>query len=389
MESRSERASPVPPTAPPAPLLPDGWYDVFRWLHHVVPAAEAAEQLTVEVCRRLRSGGPAWLADRDVDVQQRFFVAQVVLEHRGVLSAGVRRSTAPRAGRTPQPAAPGTLLALASTPEGPDRGSPGGNDERRDQVAGATVARILASLVAGGPSGSWPAQLVEDCRLATQMSGVGLAVMGPDGPATVLAATEGHAQQMEDLQFSLGEGPCVDASRSGRPVLITDLTAQASGRWPAFTPEATGAGVHAAFTFPLQVGAIGIGVLDLYRTSSGELDDAQFSQALAFADAAVAVLLHLQDRAGQAAEAGTEVVRSVDRRAAVHQATGMISVQLDVSLAAAMSRLRAHAFAAGRPILDVAADVVARRLSFDHSDTGTSATPPHGRAGTTGEEETQ
>jgi len=256
-------------------------------------------------------------------------------------------------------------------------------------MPGAAVARILASLAAGGPSGSWPAQLVEDCRLATRMSGVGLAVTGPDGPAAVLAATGGHAQRMEDLQFGLGEGPCVDAVRSGRPVLVPDLMSQASRRWPAFTPEATEAGVQAAFTFPLQVGAIEIGVLDLYRETSGELDGAQLSQALAFADAAVAVLLHLQDGAGSAAETGAEVVRSVDRRAAVHQATGMISVQLDVSLAAAMSRLRAHAFVAGRSILEVAADVVARRLQFDDSDTGTTAAPPDRRSSRTGEEDSQ
>lgn len=267
-------------------------------------------------------------------------------------------------------------------------------------MRGARVAEILAALTAGGPTDSWADQLVEKCRAATQMSGVGLAVTGPDGLAAVFAATGGHAQRMEDLQFALGEGPCMDASRSGRPVLISDLTTQGS-RWPAFTPEATGAGVHAAFTFPLQVGAIGIGVLDLYRATRGDLDDVQLGQALAFADAAVAVLLHLQDLAGPGvtgggadgapplpiADAGTDVIRAVDRRAVVHQATGMISVQLDVSLAVALSRLRAHAYAAGRRILDVAADVVARRLEFDDSDAGTAPPPTGRRPRTTGGEE--
>jgi hypothetical protein len=266
------------------------------------------------------------------------------------------------------------------------------------------VAQILASLAAGGPAASWPGQLVARCQVAVQMSGVGLAVTSQDGPATLLAATDGPAQEMEDLQFALGEGPCVDACQSGRPVLISDL-ADVGERWPTFAPAATGTGVHAAFTFPLQVGAIGIGVLDLYRTTPGALDRPQFGQALAFADAAVAVLLHVQDRAGpdagsrtrgdgvdgtQAApaeEVGIEVVRAVDRRAVVHQATGMISVQLDVPLAVAMSRLRARAYAADRPILDVAADVVARRLAFDDTEAGTASTLEHRRPGTTGEEE--
>ena len=253
-------------------------------------------------------------------------------------------------------------------------------------MVGARVAEILATLAAGGPPDSWPAQLVEDCQVALHMSGVGLAVVGPDGPVAVLAATSGHAQQMEDLQFALGEGPCVDAARLGRPVLIADLSSLAAQRWTAFTPEAAAAGVQAAFTFPLHVGAIGIGVLDLYRTTPGGLSDSELGQALAFADAAIAVLLHLQDRAG-GSTAGNEVVRAVDRRAVVHQATGLISVQLDVSLAVALLRLRAHAYAAGRSILEVAADVVARRLSFNDSDAGTAAAPLRQRRRTTGDEE--
>jgi hypothetical protein len=266
------------------------------------------------------------------------------------------------------------------------------------------VARILASLAAGGPVGSWPARLVADCQVAVRMSGVGLAVTAQGGLAAVLAVTGGPARTMEDLQFALGEGPCVEAGQSRRPVLISDL-ADAGERWPTFASAATGAGICAAFSFPLQVGAIGIGVLDLYRTTPGALDPPQLGRALAFTDAAVAVLLHVQDRAGPdagsrtngdgvdgtqappAEEVGTEVLRAVDRRAVVHQATGMISVQLGVPLAVAMSRLRAHAYATDRTILDVAADVVARRLAFDDSEAGTASAPEHRRSSTTGEEE--
>lgn len=333
--------------------------------------ADAAEELTVDVCRRLRSGQPRWLAHRATDIRLRFFVVQVVLEHRGVL---------------------------------PVAGRPAGQDGRAEAVVAPDVARILASLAAGGPAASWPGQLVADCQVAVQMSGIGLAVTSQDGPAALLAATGGPAQTMEDLQFALEEGPCVDAGRSGLPVLISDL-ADACERWPTFAPAAIGAGVHAAFTFPLQVGAIGIGVLDLYRTAPGALEKPQLSRALAFADAAVAVLLHLQDQAGSAAgpatggdgvdgtpvpqveEVGIEVLQAVDRRAVVHQATGMLSVQLDVTLAVALSRLRAHAYAADRPILDVAADVVARRLAFDDSEGGTASALEHRPSSSTGEEE--
>ena len=273
-------------------------------------------------------------------------------------------------------------------------------------MAAGRVADILASLADGTPAGEWPGHLVEACRNSTRVNGVGLAVMGPHGPGAVLAATSGEAERMEDLQFTLGEGPCVDASRSGMPVLAPDLEGDAEQRWPAYTAGALGIGVLAAFTFPLRVGDLGIGVLDLYRTTRGELTALDVTEALAYADAAATVLLHLQDRpdggAAPSAAAGGPgsqrrtgvplapggyVADAFDRRAVVHQAAGMISVQLAIDVPAALVRLRAHAFVAGRSILDVAADVVARRLRFDHSDAGTSVTPPHPPTSSSAEEE--
>lgn len=388
-------------TTTPDARLPDGWHDAYRWLLRMTPSTDTAEDLTVEVCRRMRSGRPAWLTARALDTRLRFFVVQVLLERRGILGQGVGGPAGRHGAADAESAAAEVRPARYPTvveEVGPRR--PEGNDERAGGMRGVRVAEILAALTASGPTDSWAARLVGNCQAATRMSGVGLAVTGPDGLAAVFATTGDHARRMEDLQFALGEGPGLDATRSGRPVLVSDLTAQAS-RWPVFTPEATGVGVHAAFTFPLQVGAIGIGVLDLYRTTPGDLDAVQFGQALAFADAAVAVLLHLQDRAGSdvggggadgasptpTADAGTDVIRAVDRRAVVHQATGMISVQLDVSLAVALSRLRAHAYAAGGRILDVAADVVSRRLEFDDSDAGTRPPPPGRRPQEIGGEE--
>jgi GAF domain len=269
-------------------------------------------------------------------------------------------------------------------------------------MSGGRVADILASLAVGGPATGWPAQLVEACSVSTNMTGVGLALMGPTGVSGVLAATDGDAQRMEDLQFVLGEGPCVDANRSGRPVLIPDLGRTAADRWPAFAPSATDLGVVAAFTFPLRAGAISFGVLDLYRRTRGPLTDHELVEALAFADAGAAVLLHLRygtdegpgvvpgegpGLAFDSVDGDLDVTDVLDRRAAVHQAAGMISVQLMVGLATALLRLRLHAYTAERPILDVAEDVVARRMRFDHSDVGIVVTPPAPPPGTTSADE--
>jgi hypothetical protein len=219
------------------------------------------------------------------------------------------------------------------------------------------------------------------------VSGVGLALMSSDRVGGIVAATDGVARRMEDLQFSLGEGPCHEAARTGSPVLVPDLPAVAAQRWPAFGAAAVDDGVRAVFTFPLQVGEIPLGVLDLYRGSRGALTTDQVLRATSYADAATAVLLHLQDTGGTAppgegsGTAGDDepprpaLADVLDRRAVVLQAAGMVSVQLETSPEVALVRLRAHAFGADRSILDVAADVVARRLRFDHSAAGTSTSP--------------
>ncbi|NDI46419.1 GAF and ANTAR domain-containing protein [Goekera deserti] len=266
-------------------------------------------------------------------------------------------------------------------------------------AAASRVADILASLVAGGAVDSWPDQLVTACQRSTGVSGVGLALLTREEAGGVLAATAGPARQLERLQFSVGEGPCIDAARSGAPVLCPDVAGQGSARWPAFGPGAVAAGVRAAFTFPLQVGAIGIGVLDLHRDTRGPLSDAHLAEALAYAEAAVTVVLHVQDRSGSAV-AGPDVVPAVggrtgeapwppaaadspltsvlSGRAVVHQATGMISVQLGVPLAEALARLRAHVYSRSQSMEEVSEDVVARRLRFDHTDTGVSSSPTGG-----------
>lgn len=231
------------------------------------------------------------------------------------------------------------------------------------------VAEILSVIAdGGGEQAALPARLCAACLSALPVSGVGVALMTVDGPSgVVLAATDERARQLEELQFALGEGPCVEASGDGRPVLEPDLLVAGTPRWPRFGSAVLHAGVHAVFAFPLRVGAVRVGVLDLYRDSPGPLAGPDLAEALAFADAATVVVLNLQDRDGHE-DTPSALIEPIDGRAVVHQATGMIAIQLDVGLAEALLRLRAHAYASGRTVSGIAADVVGRRLRFDDSE---------------------
>lgn len=238
-----------------------------------------------------------------------------------------------------------------------------------------TASQILSSVMANdaGPQ-TLPERLCRDCAHALPINGVGLALMNDAGHQGVIAATDGAARLMEDLQFTLGEGPCLDASRARRPVMQPDLARTASTRWPGYGPAMLDAGIAAIFAFPLQVGAIRLGILDLYRETPGDLDAAQLGDALAYADAAVVVLLHLQGKMTPGQGLHPQLSDSLESRAEIHQATGVISVQAAVSLTEALLLLRAHAYAAERPILRIARDVLAGTLRFhfkqdDHEGT--------------------
>jgi hypothetical protein len=225
-------------------------------------------------------------------------------------------------------------------------------------MASARATEILSAVLAGSPSGfDLPAGLVRMCSRVLRVTGVGLALMTDEGPAGTMAATDGTALQLEELQFSLGEGPCVDASRTGRPVLQPDLARTAQARWPVFAAGAEAAGLGAVFAFPLRVGGIRLGVLDLYRTTAGVLTDRELADALSFSDAATTLLLHLQARAAGSGPPQDSLI-VLDDRAEVHQATGVVSVQSAVSLHEALLLLRARAYTEQRPIGEVALDVL-------------------------------
>lgn len=231
-------------------------------------------------------------------------------------------------------------------------------------MASVRVAEILSEVVGRSTAvGDVAQRLVLACTAALPVTGVGLVLMTDEGPAGTVAITDGPAGTMEELQFTLGEGPCVESSSLGWPVLQPDLARTGPARWPAFSAGAYEAGIRAIFAFPLRVGGIRLGILELYRDRAGELSEAQLTDALSFADAATAVLLHLQaQRSSEGAEAGTIPV--VEDRAEVHQATGMISVQADIAMSEALVRLRARAYAENRPILALAHDVLSREIVF-------------------------
>ncbi len=227
-------------------------------------------------------------------------------------------------------------------------------DERR--------LRILSRL-AGGDGVEPTKRLCTVCAEVTAMTGAGIMLMSGDVPRGSICTTDMVSELIEQLQYEVGEGPCVDAYAFDRPVLEPDLLDPVAPRWMAFTGPATQAGARAVFGFPLRVGAVRLGALNLYRDRPGPLGGEQHADALVMADVAAEAVLLLQADA-PSGEVAAALEEGSNFQLVVHQAAGMVAAQLDVTVRQAMIRMRAHAFGNSRSLTEVAQAVVARTLRF-------------------------
>jgi hypothetical protein len=219
------------------------------------------------------------------------------------------------------------------------------SSSRTEQWTGTARARV--------------APVCDACVHAADVDGGGVALLTSKGVREVVYASDDVASALEDLQMDLAEGPCFDAATTRSPVLVEDVrdrTLQLDDRWPFFMAGASRLGIGGLFFFPLRIGTIVLGTLDLYRFTAGLLGGEQLASALRAADDLGQMMLDLG--------APADPVQSVASRAVVHQAAGMVMVQLDVSIEQAMAHLRARAFVEGTSLPELSSDVVRGRRRF-------------------------
>ncbi|GAA2554426.1 GAF domain-containing protein [Winogradskya consettensis] len=215
---------------------------------------------------------------------------------------------------------------------------------------------ILATLT----SSSTVAQVGGAClRALPRISGTAVAILTGVNTRRSVFTSDDVSAAIEDAQFEHGEGPCFEAFRTGVPVFVADLRDPVHvASWPGYVPAALLAGAVAVAALPITAGGRRFAVLDLYRSIAGPFDDNEAATAARFADAAGHALLHAPSAGGADADYAPE------RRDVVHQAVGMVMVQVGGNRHDALARLRAHAYATETHLADTAADVLGHRLSF-------------------------
>jgi ANTAR domain/GAF domain len=234
-------------------------------------------------------------------------------------------------------------------------------------------ARLRADLGdamgSGDPALSRADRLCRACVRLLDVDGAAISVMSGGSTYGTFGSSNELSRQLDELQFTFGEGPCMDAVRDGGPVRAENLADPAEQRWPAYSGSALGLGVRALYALPIGVAHSYIGVLDLYRHTPGPLVGHSLIGGLMAAELAALPLLDLIGAEAALATApehdlGWDQVASL-ARVEVYQATGMVMAQLGIGPADALVRLRAHAFAHGLTASQVAWAIVERRLALE------------------------
>jgi hypothetical protein len=224
------------------------------------------------------------------------------------------------------------------------------------------VTRALLTIVGSGDDRALAEQICRACVAGLDIDGAGISLLTARTSRETLFASDATAELLEDLQFTLAEGACMEAAVRGCPVLVADLCHPTEmRRWPVFAAAVLEqSDVRALFALPLQWGTVNLGVLDLYRRTPGLLGDAQLRDAMRAADMATVMMLGVRTDPGD----GQWLDDSLNGRAEIHQAAGMVLAQLGVSAIDALARMRAYAFVEQRLLSEVAHDVVSRVLRF-------------------------
>ncbi len=237
--------------------------------------------------------------------------------------------------------------------------------ESDDQVHSVLSAAISAT----GSQFSAADRLCRACVEVLDVDGAAVSLIDHGETRGTFGSSGALSKQIDEFQFTFGEGPCLDAVRRGVPVLVEDLTDLREVRWPAFTGKMLENGIRAVFALPVHVASVPVAALDLFRLNPGPLSSHALRAGLWAADLAAVPVLDLMTAAkawndASSDDDGFPGLGSSDR-VEVYQATGMLIVQLNVEPAEALVRLRAYAFAHGATASEVAWAIVERRLWFD------------------------
>lgn len=232
---------------------------------------------------------------------------------------------------------------------------------REDQLL-QTVSTLADSLVDDFDIVDLLQHLVEESARIFDAAEAGILLVGPRGVLEVIASTSERSEFIGLLQLRAGEGPCVEAIRTGEVVSVEDLN-NIADRWPLFAVDAHKSGFSSLHAIPMRLRDSVIGSVNLFRDRTGELNRADAAAAKTLAD--IATISILQQRlVEEAVIAQGQLQRALDSRVVIEQAKGYIAQSHGLDMEQAFALIRRHARSTQKRLSDVAAEIISRRLTL-------------------------
>jgi GAF domain-containing protein len=243
----------------------------------------------------------------------------------------------------------------------------------REEMLARTMVELADTLVADFDVVELLTRLTDRCVEVLDVEAAGIMLAAPDGDLRVMAASSETMRVLELFELQSQEGPCLDAFRTGRPVVNQDLVS-IDGRWPQFGAVAIAAGFRAVHALPMRLRGVVIGALNLFSAGPGQMPQADIDAAQAMAD--VATIAILQHRAALEAQILNEQLSyALNSRIVIEQAKGMVAERETVNMEEAFAMLRNHARNHNLRLVEVARDVIASKLSVSALDRRTRSKP--------------
>jgi hypothetical protein len=212
-------------------------------------------------------------------------------------------------------------------------------------------------------------RLCEACVDLFHVDAAAISLIFDGSNSGTLGSSSAPARLYDELQFTFGEGPCLDSVAHQAPVLVSDLADVADLRWPAYTRAMLAHEIYSVFAMPVVLAGEYVGALDLYRNRAGCLAIDELAGALVAAELAQMPLLDLlaADLQGAMTDPDRDTWTELHRltRVEVSQATGMLIAQLGIDAGEALVRLRAYAYSTNRSATDVARDILDNGLRLE------------------------
>jgi ANTAR domain-containing protein/GAF domain-containing protein len=227
--------------------------------------------------------------------------------------------------------------------------------DRYERLANAFVG-LADTLVADYDVIELAQQLIDSTMSLLPISAAGILLGDARGELHVFASSSEQSRLLELLQVEADVGPCLDAYRTGQPVLVDDVDAQ-SARWPAFAHRAAEYGYRAVAALPLRLRTERLGALNLFLDTTGPLPSADLGVGQALADVATIGILH-QRILSRSELVNQQLQTALNTRLIIEQAKGVLAERGTVDMDRAFNLLRSHARRTNRRLAELAREVV-------------------------------